>query len=349
MLSVSDLRISISSVEFSLFFQNDCTICPNCGHLLDSNVFSEVKLSSLVLLLGFGSLICYKLMSNKKKKKKLKYLPFGFAKVGAEEDFENINIFDENIDLSNNLNDTKIQYKMITSTPFVNWSQTPSLSSGASELAFNLTDNGLDYDSSSFQTPSFKPIGNNTVAKLDQLLNQIEDIKRSVYEIDEQIFDVKDSNVKFESKLFNLGPDYSLGMSSDSDLIDKFNFTTTEPQTPTLEWDVTDLNGLSTVNMNANYDQINESNQLILNTKSHLHPNTIAINNLNDLNPLESPQDLSSTSGEFSLSSPSDDTKDSNLAAIQRMISDAKKLGLLDDLIDIIIKNSKRDSAYYED
>ncbi|CAG2178578.1 unnamed protein product, partial [Oppiella nova] len=116
MLSVCDLKVCFSSIEFSLFFQQSCCpLCPNCGQLLDNNPFSEVKFSSLVVLLGVGSLICYKLITNKKKKRE-KRLPFGFAKAITREDSQEMSSCDKS--------NASLKYKVFTSTPYVKWCPT---------------------------------------------------------------------------------------------------------------------------------------------------------------------------------------------------------------------------------
>ncbi len=51
MLSVADFKISISSIEFSLFFQEKCLICPNCGTELESNLINEGFYYSLNILI----------------------------------------------------------------------------------------------------------------------------------------------------------------------------------------------------------------------------------------------------------------------------------------------------------
>ena len=41
MFSVTDLKASITSIEFSLFLEQSPRLCPNCGQLLDNNILSE--------------------------------------------------------------------------------------------------------------------------------------------------------------------------------------------------------------------------------------------------------------------------------------------------------------------
>ncbi len=210
----------------------------------------------------------------------------------------------------------------------------------------------IDVNDSTFSSlgmPSFQTIGDNTVAKLDQLLDQIQDIKKSVVEIDEQLFDVKESNVKLNPKLYKLEPELSSSFNTDSDLNEKFNYLNTEPQTPSLEWDLTDLNA-------QNYCSYIENGFVSSFTTSFLKQNTFSTHDIENIdNPIESEQDLSSpsisTSGEFSITSSSERTNGDNALTIQKMIEDAKKLGLLNDLLDVLMKNSKfkRDSAYFED
>jgi len=352
MFSVTDLKASISSIEFSFFLESSPRLCPNCRQVLENDFLTEVRISSLVLLLGVGSLVCYKWLTEKKKQKK--GLPFGISKAMNSQHLKNNKSFNE---YNDSFGDSKIRrYKMLSSTPFVGLCQSLALSpsiisSDGSDLVFNFAEFSDDIENS-MEKSSLQKIGNNTVAKLDQLLEQIQDIKQSVYDIDEQIFDVKESNVKFEPKMFSLGPDMSSSINTESDLNEKFNYLNTEPQTPTLEWDLTDLNGF-----NANNGHNFNETQLI----SSMNSSLLISQSINDnskifpqeLNQLESPQDLTSpsisTSGEFSISSASEQSKEHNLAVIQRMISEAKKLGLLKDLIDILVKNTKRDSAYFED
>ncbi len=53
MLSVADFKLSISSIEFSLFFQENCVICPNCGTQLESNLINEGFYYSLNILIDW--------------------------------------------------------------------------------------------------------------------------------------------------------------------------------------------------------------------------------------------------------------------------------------------------------
>jgi hypothetical protein len=316
-----------------------------------------VRLSSLLLLIGFGSFICYKLVIKQKKKKKR--FPFGFESLFVSRNIKNDELFCENFDLSTNLRLRRKQ-NIVTSTPFINFCRsvdyTPSIcSSGESEMQLSSADI-IDVNDSTFSSlgmPSFQMIGDKTVAKLDQLLDQIQDIKKSVVEIDEQLFDVKESNVKFDQKLYKLEPEMSSSFNTDSDLNEKFNYLNTEPQTPSLEWDLTDLNA-------QNYCSYIENGFISSFTTPFLKQNTFSTNNIEKIdNPIndeiESAQDLSSpsisTSGEFSITSSSERTNSDNALTIQKMIEDAKKLGLLNDLLDVLTKNSKfkRDSAYFED
>ena len=78
--------------------------------------------------------------------------------------------------------------------------------------------------------------GDGTVFKLDQLLNQIEDIKKSVVEMDADLFSVEKSKKCIRNFL-------TIGANDESgDRISLPDTNTTSPPSPTLEWDSDDIN-----------------------------------------------------------------------------------------------------------
>ncbi len=104
---------------------------------------------------------------------------------------------------------------------------------------FSFNDNNFNYSSTSAE--------NMTVMKIDEVLTQIDDIKKSLVDIDSQLFHVSGS------KCANFNPDFFTLTNADflenDDLIDSTVSSSQEPKTPfqelNLEWDLTDVDNES--------------------------------------------------------------------------------------------------------
>lgn len=172
--------------------------------------------------------------------------------------------------------------------------------------------------------------GDGTVLKLDQLLNQIEDIKKSVVEMDADLFSVEKSK-KCNKPFLTIG-----AQDEGSSLTD-----TTSPPSPTLEWDSDDIN-------TANFQSYFNDDQETITIVSDLAVEDIksSTKSLLDL-PLEPFSRASSSGKGSSVSSPVIDRE----KQLREMIEEANKLGLVNDLLKELMRCNrlKRDSAYFED
>lgn len=174
--------------------------------------------------------------------------------------------------------------------------------------------------------------GDGTVLKLDQLLNQIEDIKKSVVEMDADLFSVEKSK-KCNKNFLTIGANDESG--------DRASLTdTTTPPSPTLEWDSDDIN-TAQFQSYFNDDCLASTNvtEIPVDIKSSLKSSLEL--------PLEPFSRASSSGNGSSVSSPVVDRE----KQLKEMIEEANKLGLANDLLKELIRcsRSKRDSAYFED
>ena len=164
---------------------------------------------------------------------------------------------------------------------------------------------------------NFGPSRNGTVAKIDEVLTQIDDIKKSIVEIDSQIFDFSGSKCTSFNPAFLTLTNTDLNEESD-DLFDReleSEQTPTTPSTPlqelNLEWDVSDV----------------ETDSLYYGSEE---------------------LDI-----ESALSLPVTDIEKQKFKSMQELLEDAKQLGLLNTILDAIsakvYEDKSRDSAYFED
>lgn len=317
-----------------------------------------VRFTSILVLVGIGSFVIYKLFTKDKQKKKRKNSKNGVV-------FKDLSMSQTEISdpVYSNCNDAEISFpnscaslkNPCTSTPYPrgcdneleslrSTSPTPSFHSLQS-LPYIVNDSTFDVTNTTLfnSTTTNGAIGDVTVAKLDQLLAQIQDIKKSVVEIDQELCDVGSTSTFHHQDAFHIAGDTSTNPDESE--------RNTEPQTPSLEWDLTDINGhgefyddefRSPHHVNIVSDQIisKRDSELFVSLKDEAGGAT-------------SPPS-SCTSGKFSstLSSPlSDDENANRTKALQKMIDEANRLGLTNNLLEVLLKDKKRkrDSAYFED
>lgn len=301
-------------------------------------------MSSILLFIGVGSFVCYQLVINNKKKHKKKEKPKENTEFFLKIQKKNQEFSSQNINLSNKI--LRKDKKFFTSTPFCYAKEklTPSIISSTdsieNENVTDFTDNYIDTENSIMETPTSPGIGDGTVAKFDKLLMQIQDIKQSVVEIDAELFEVTGAKSGFDANLFRLAP-ITPSYSFQSDFTDHFHIINNESQTPSLEWDLNDINL-------TNFDGPIETNS-ILSQEPNISQNYSKCNRLKitPLNLTDTTTSSSSTSGNVSvMASPEEKER-----VLQDLIGEAKKLGILNELIDVLVENNrnKRDSAFCED
>ena len=167
---------------------------------------------------------------------------------------------------------------------------------------------------------------NQTVDRIDEVLTQIDDIKKSIVEIDSQIFDFSGSKcLNFNPEFFTL-TNTDLNEESD-DFCDDLKrvphlrgqqYEEEEDQTPrtplqelNMEWDLTDV---ETDSLYYGSDELEV---------------------------------------ESTLSLPVTDSEKQKIKSLQDLLEEAKQMGLLNNILDAIscdiMENRSRDSAYFED
>ena len=177
-------------------------------------------------------------------------------------------------------------------------------------------------DNHFIRSPNRRP--NVTIDRIDEVLTQIDDIKKSIVEIDSQIFDFSGQKcLNFNPEFFTLT---NTDLTEDSDDISDDLKTGNEsnadedsdqtPRTPlneiNLEWDLMDV----------------QSDSLYYPT------NEMVV--------------------ESALSLPVTDSDKQKIKSLQELLEEAKQMGLLNNILDAItytkdIDNKSRDSAYFED
>lgn len=174
--------------------------------------------------------------------------------------------------------------------------------------------------------------GDQTVAKLDVLLNQIEDIKKSVGEMDVELM-----TARKKGRLMRLTLADDLSEANE-----------TSPPSPTLEWDSNDIND---VTFYVEDQPISEESDIIpVADRSKLHLNLDleldGVVKLTD-SPNSSSSSSSSSSGKGSLTSSPDEKREKE-KRVQDILSQARRLGVISDLRDALLEPAKRDSAFFE-
>lgn len=185
-----------------------------------------------------------------------------------------------------------------------------------------------------FSSPS-SIIGTDTVAKLDQLLQQIEEIKESVGELNADLLETKKLDCELYGKRSSTSSSYD---ESGSSILGKDDL-----QTPSLEWDPNDIK------LYSESDNCNAS-EMQLKTISSSSAYSNLASQLSSFKSFSSASEISSGS-ESSCSSQINFTEQDvcRIQIVQDLIDEARRQGLLPDLMRFLLKNSQRDSAYFED
>ncbi|RWS12968.1 hypothetical protein B4U79_01157 [Dinothrombium tinctorium] len=322
----SEIKNSLSSFEFSLFNENNCNkICPCCGCYLLTEPTTEVRLSSIFILLGVGSFVCYKLIQRKKRK-------------GASfKLFDIINYLIDGFDQPSDSSQTNLQCDFLReqneNVSYELFSDDLFDSSLADETIESRFSRRLSKSQLSRSFSQSSIFGSNTIVKLDQLLNQIEDIKQSVAEMDAELFNVESTSKIKERQYFKI----TANMSLDEEL----NEQNSDECSPSLEWDSNDINFSELAEARDVCDNLTQRKQSLKthrNTSSH---------SLISLTPSNSSLHSSSSAKDSLLSSPEQETN--KVKTLQDLLEEARRLGILSDLIRTLLKDSNRDSAYCED
>jgi hypothetical protein len=179
---------------------------------------------------------------------------------------------------------------------------------------YNSLDLHLSRSLSLYSQSSF--LGERTVAKLDQLLNQIDDIKQSVFEIDADLVNV--GNKTFSTLA-------SINGTEDSEESEDLKECAL---TSSLEWDANDIYLLN--------EKINNS---LLNCLDENLFKDVITPNLTQLNRSSSSFTSSGNGSSFNSSEQSDTLK---IKSIYDFLEEAKKMGILNDLIKYLLKNVKK-------
>jgi ribosomal protein S21 len=362
MYGAADFKVCLSSFEFSIFFTNPAPkYCPSCAHFLDSaDACSEVRISSLLILVGVGSFMAYKYFLNQTKK--LKRTRRTSQRQRFKEETREYDYYEEPSEETEEEESPVRRWfrgkSRSTSTPFhpsqkYNISDETESTSDTSEVILNETP--LTSLTRSFSIGSeFSGFGDGTVAKLDVLLNQIEDIKKSVVEMDADLFTVN-KVMKKSNKSF-----LRLTVNPDEESSDQTGAEASGPHSPSLEWDSNDIIAqtffftdnqsltprVSSGNPDSSSDESNTSSGPIVPVmvKRQSNPLSPALNL-----PLDN-FSVSSSSGNGSLVSSPQSPGTERGQQLHKLIEQARKLGLVNELLDaLVLQNIKRDSAYFED
>ena len=225
-------------------------------------------------------------------------------------------------------------------------------------------------------------IGDTTVAKLDVLLGHIEDIKKSVIEMDADLVYVQNSAKKAtHNMLSHAAGGFNYGINEISTFCSATDVSSCPP-TPTLEWDSNDINDLVMSGSNVfpfqskighlcedtvdNYDSDDDITLGTLYSNTKENPNNKSDPQLqlqlkpytsNDFSSdtLRSPSPSSSSGQGSDLPSPeevlSNRTPCENIrnAKVEEILREIKRLGIANDLLNELLKQVKRDSAYFEE
>lgn len=381
MLSTSQFKLCISSFEFSLLFDSCRHSCPSCGSYFDSVCGSEVRISSVLVLLGIGSYLWYKYMIRKIRKAK-ESLDL------REKELKNTSVSWKDLPVSNNILPSS------PSTCSLNRQQN-SIATRVSQQEFSTISDQATETSSLQRSLSLSSssaneslIGDSTVAKLDLLLGHIEEIKKSVIEMDADLSCVENSAKKTSRKILTHSPVASrfiYGINEISSLYSSNDLSSSCPPTPTLEWDSNDINDLTMsrnndahfyeplaqdvtlLDSNLNLDDetngtlyLTSNETLSSNSSRHLTLQLIPYNS-NDFSSdgLHSPSPSSSSGQGSDLPSPEEALSTTATAPstavlsrskkVDEILKEIKRLGIADDLLNELLKQVKRDSAFFEE
>ncbi|RWS26288.1 hypothetical protein B4U80_10619 [Leptotrombidium deliense] len=319
----NDFKICLSSLEISLFNDTCHKVCPCCGCHLLTEPTNEVRLSTIVILLGVGSFVCYKLFRRKNRQGKSFRLVDIISYI--------INGCDESESSQQNTTSYNHAHEATDISP-------SSLSEDAFSFdtfyAKELDDSNASRTLKKQLTKTFSQsslFGYNTIGKLDQLLTQIEDIKNSVSEMDADLFQVGSTRKKVDQKYLTL----TSNMSIDDEVVEN-----TEEFSPSLEWDSNDVNYLELSDIKNNSDSVVPRKHSFRTTQDFS-------SSILSLTPSSSFVSSIHSNKDSPLSSPEQDSDKAK--TLQDLLTEARRLGILNDLINALQKDSKRDSAYCED
>jgi hypothetical protein len=182
--------------------------------------------------------------------------------------------------------------------------------------------------------------GDQTVAKLDILLNEIQEIKKSVGEMD--------------AELMTTGKNKFLPITV---VDDSSEANETSPPSPTLEWDSNDINDVTLyIEDQSSSSTVPEEQDETCDTATPIIPvmrsdsasDRLRLHlALSKVTESESPPSPSSSSGKGSLAS-SPDEKSAKEKRVRDILSEARRSGVLNDLLDALLDTTKRDSAFFE-
>lgn len=289
-----------------------------------------MRISSLLILVGVGSFLCYRLIFGKKQRQEAETLTHGPKTTTAILSFAT----QEGPGEKNSPGDWRQR--------IANWSSTPSDRRQSLESESSVQEEDSTFlRSFSMGSNNGSIFGDQTVAKLDLLLNQIQDIKKSVGEMD--------------AELMTTGKNKFLRLTAVDDSSDA---NETSPPSPTLEWDSNDINDITLYNdehptpdQEEENGEINpgvELDKVIPVTRSESADKRLHLQlPLNQVTESESPPSPSSSSGKGSMAS-SPDEKLSKEKRVHDILSEARRLGVLNDLLDALLETAKRDSAFFE-
>lgn len=380
MLSTNQFKLCISSFEFSLLFDSCRHSCPSCGSYFDHICGSEVRISSVLVLLGIGSYLWYKYMLRKIRQAK-----------------EALKLQQEQIKTSCHLwKDLPVSNNILSSAQVTSLTRQEQARETSQHDFSVVTDQATETSSIqrslslSSSSANESVIGESTVAKLDVLLGHIEDIKKSVIEMDADLVYVQNSAKKASHKMLSQP---TSGFNYGINEVSSFYLTTdvsSTPPTPTLEWDSNDINDLvmsrSNIANSFSYQLQGESftedvkvtndifnsddetttstlylsaNDSLCNSTSHQLQLQLIPYASNDPSSdgLRSPSPSSSSGQGSDLPSPEEllssgqvvAAKSFRIAKVDEILKEIKRLGIANDLLNELLKQVKRDSAYFEE
>ncbi|XP_074603348.1 uncharacterized protein LOC141856815 isoform X2 [Brevipalpus obovatus] len=328
MFQSGDVRVSLSSIEFSLLYPSHQTprYCPSCGFYLPTVTFGEIRLSSVIFILGVGSFICYKLfMHRRRKRKKSLTSCIAYSFGGLLSRGKSCGNFDSFQD------DPSYFVESPSTPPSPNSLICESMESDFDSYLAQSLEKYLIRKSSSPSTLSIAAPEDRTIAKLDQLLQQIEEIKESVGELNLDFVEIR----KKGSQPIKERPEAD-SITPNADEISNL-LTKEELSLPSLEWDSNDVAFSSEYGEleYGDYDSVPDSAELAANLRS--------------FKSFSSTSGVSSFSASDTASHCGENQEMSRLRLIQNLIDEARRLGILPDLMKLLLRNSTRDSAFFED
>ena len=282
-----------------------------------------MRISSLLILVGVGSYLCYKLLFGRRQA----------SSVSLTRASSQLLLTSALPEETKPLEDW--QHKIS------NWSSTPAERKQSIGSEASVHDEDLSLFRSSVCSTSGSIFGDQTVAKLDVLLNEIQDIKKSVGEMDAELLTTRKKR--------------RLARLTTVDVGDCSDANETSPPSPTLEWDSNDINDVTLYSEDqlASVEEGEAEDAVLPTTLANRSDCDGAEARLRLQLPLDqatgrqSPPSPASSSGKGSLASSPDDNS-SKEKRLRQMLREAERLGLVDDLRQALLQMTKRDSAFYE-